>query len=218
MKKRTRGGGRPPSAAWTRFKRRPNKEGIIEIHCDRCDEPYADGTPPKRLLRHLLVCSKVDESDKAFARSDLSRLSGRAAAANRRASAAPGPEGATPDSGGDLGTSKEYKEVLDEAVADFYFGCNVALTIANHRLWRNLLRKLRPSYRPPGYDMLRYTLLPRKAADATVGANTIIKAAHFVSVSIDGGSNIKRERVLHVIVCTPAPVFWSRIVHRGVHC
>lgn len=51
------------------------------------------------------------------------------------------------------------KNILDIAVAKFFFGCNIPFAVCESDHFRYLLKKLRPSYEPPCRSTLSGTLL-----------------------------------------------------------
>ena len=199
-------GGRPKSSIWSCVVREKNKDGVEIIRCRWCPAEYCGTTSAYRLVDHVAQCSKAPEDAMDFARGlQASRGTkpgcGKGAALRLQ----------FPAWGLEAFTNKEKQKELSECEAELFFANNMALAIADDFFYRKYMKALRPTFNPPCTQTLRHTWLLRKAAEAESARVELVRNAPVVCLSVDGWTSIRKQQVLHFVVCMPEPVLWKSV-------
>jgi hypothetical protein len=157
------------------------------------------------MATHLLSCPKASVEAKKFAQKYVDDRE------TESTNSGPPPLKQTRVTGFYDTTPDELKNEIDNAVADFFFANGISFRVADDFYFRRLVDMLRPSYTPPCSSRLRTTLLSAAAEKAEEHTVQKIREAQYVSVLCDGWSNVRRERVINIVVCTPRPYIWSTV-------
>ena len=92
-------------------------------------------------------------------------------------------------------TSPLEKEELDRHVAKFFISTNTPFNRVEHPQFKELISKLRPSYKPPGRKLLGGVLLDKVHNECMEVANVTLDK-QVVTLSLDGWSNIHNEPIV----------------------
>lgn len=96
-------------------------------------------------------------------------------------------------------TTKSQQKSLDNAVAKFYYGCNIAFNIAEHELWKDMIEALRPGYSPPSRKQLANDKLDEVYNEVREKIKTDISGKQ-VTLMQDGWSDIHNSPVIATAV------------------
>eukprot|EP00966_Prymnesium_polylepis_P149125 3445494-Prymnesium_polylepis.1 len=102
----------------------------------------------------------------------------------------------------------------DEAIAEFFYGCNISPSVAGHPLFKGLVATLKTapaSYKPPdqnrlGGDLLDSTVARLKAEEAPVRAVTLKDGG---TVASDGWDDVAKNHLINFLVGTSKGFFFD---------
>ena len=92
-------------------------------------------------------------------------------------------------------TSQSNKEELDDTIAEFVYGCNLPFTIVEHDLFKTMIRKLRPGYKPPTREALRTKHLDSVHCKLQAHMKTKLNNK-IVTMQQDGWSTVQNDPVI----------------------
>lgn len=209
-------GGRPKSGVWIHYDTLviEGKTFHMCVHCET--KKFAEKTPVGRLVAHVIVCpqSTPEEVDHAL---KLQHASEQRAGRRHDSevvlfSESDGGSQSQPTLEATVGTTlPEKKTEIDERIAAFWFANGLPFSLADDVFWRKLVTCLRPSYTPPCAQTLRSTFLKLFASRASEATVSAISEAEVVCLTIDGWKNVRSDRILNVVVCSPTPILWTSL-------
>lgn len=103
----------------------------------------------------------------------------------------------------------QTKEKATRSLAKFFFKNALAFNIIKDPHFIEFCKTLRPSYVVPTVHQLKNPLLDQEYEDVTKARDEAIKEANGVTIVIDGWSNIRKDDIINIILCTPKPYFYS---------
>ena len=103
-------------------------------------------------------------------------------------------------------TSKEDKNDLDKKVASYFYATNTPFLHVEHKTFKDLCSRLRPSYTPPNRFQIGGKLLDEVHTDCGEKAKSYLKD-NFVTLNLDGWSNIHNEPIICVSATTKGNTF-----------
>ena len=203
-------GGRPKCTIWDLFIVVEELGKKQSITCKRCKVTFAGSTSAFRLVDHIAGCEAASKEDRAFAKGlqrarDSPKTSTKIGHGKAGVSDIPG-------WGQEAVTTPAKSRTLRDAEANFFYANNIALLVADDHYFRVLMQEARSTFRPACSHTLRGNMLIRKAAEADVARLDLVRSCPVVSLSCDGWTNVRKEQIIHMVVCTPAPILWKSIV------
>ena len=109
-------------------------------------------------------------------------------------------------------TDASTRDKLDRTVAEFFYGCNVPFSVADHPLFIQMVDRLRPGYRSPDRKKLAGPLLDSVHQDMKKAMKAKLQDVESVTLVQDGWSNIHNEPVVAHTICTPGNSFFLNAV------
>ena len=109
-------------------------------------------------------------------------------------------------------TDAGTREKLDRTVAEFFYGCSVPFSVADHPLFIQMVDRLRPGYRAPDRKRLAGPLLDSVYLDMKETVKTKLHNVESVTLVQDGWSNIHNEPVVAHSICSPGYSFFLNAV------
>lgn len=100
-----------------------------------------------------------------------------------------------------------FQESLNQSLAKAIFVSGAPLSMVDHPLWVEFLKKLRPSFKPPSRYRLTSTYLKAQYAEMQNEVTSQINEAKHLHLQCDGWSNIRNESIVNFIVSKPEPLF-----------
>ena len=98
-----------------------------------------------------------------------------------------------------------------DKIASFFFKNSLAFNIIKDPYLMKFCHTLRPSFVLPSLYQLKTTYLDREYEDKQKSMDEAIEEAIGVTIVIDGWSNVRRDDIVNIILCTPKPYFHSSI-------
>jgi len=183
-------------------------DGSAVLSCKfRCGNPNIGATSgPLRMAKHILDCPAAPAEAKDIAMEYM--IQHPPSSSEGGGSEAPPKKMCRIDEYY-APTSVDLHGDLNSSFCDFIVENNISFRAADSRTWKKLSKMMRPTYRPACARTLRTTILKTRAEEAFNNTIQAVRKAELVSVSIDGWTNIRRERILNVVVLTPQPYLWS---------
>jgi hypothetical protein len=83
------------------------------------------------------------------------------------------------------------------------YATGVPFVFADHPKVRELLHKLKPSWKPPSAKVLAGSMLAKKSTSLRNTVNDFVKESNYVSLVSDGWSNLRREHMVNYVTVTP---------------
>lgn len=91
-------------------------------------------------------------------------------------------------------TTENEKMKIDVAIAKFFYGCNIAFSVAENELFKSMIKMLRPGYKPPTRKSLANDLLT-KVHDKMEEEMKKTIATKNATLVIDSWSNIHNDPI-----------------------
>ena len=106
-------------------------------------------------------------------------------------------------------------EQLQLLYAETVYKKNVSFNAMTGDDWIKFFKRIRPKFIVPSRDQLANELLD-KTYDRVkdISQKTIVKS-DYVSLVIDGWTNIRRDAVINIVLMTPTPIFYESIDTQG---
>lgn len=109
------------------------------------------------------------------------------------------------------------REILNKLFSRALFSSNIALSaISDNTHWINFFKRIRPYFQVPSRKLLGGPLLDEEYTEVKKMCDEKIDDSNYLSIQIDGWSNIRNEAILNFIICTPSPVFYKTLATRSV--
>lgn len=93
-----------------------------------------------------------------------------------------------------LKTTENEKMKIDVAIAKFFYGCNIAFSVAENELFKKMIKMLRPGYKPPTRKSLANDLLSKVHEKMEEEMKETI-ASKNATLVIDSWSNIHNDPI-----------------------
>ena len=103
----------------------------------------------------------------------------------------------------------QTQEKAWKSSAKFFFKNALPFNIIKDEHLMQLCKTLRPSFVLPSPHQLRTSLLNQEYEDVTRTREEAIEQAVGVTIVIDGWSNVRKDDIVNIILCTPKPFFYS---------
>lgn len=108
------------------------------------------------------------------------------------------------------------REMLNKLFARAVFSSNIALsTIPENKHWITFLKRMRPYFQVPSRKLLAGPLLEAEYEDVKKTCVQKIEGSKFLSLQVDGWSNIRKEAIMNFLICSPNPVFYKTVATRN---
>ena len=206
--------GRPQSPVWKEFEAVGSQQDK-KMRCTHCMALVS--RRPARMAKHFETCPRrpgpsrpkkakisAAESGESSDPDDVTEVPHEAVK----------PRKAAPESGKSMPmrqqkmttwtvrTTGAEKENIDNAVAEFFYGCNIPFSVVEHPLFTTLIAKLRPGYQAPNRKMLAGSMLDRCNDGLKEAIKDELKDVDKATLVQDGWSNIHNEPVVAHSICS----------------
>lgn len=104
---------------------------------------------------------------------------------------------------------KQTQENANQNLAKFFFKNAMAFKLISDPYLMKFCKILRPSFNLPSVHQLKTTHLTREFEEAKRSMDQAIEESVGVTIVIDGWSNVRRDDIVNIILCTPKPFFYS---------
>lgn len=81
--------------------------------------------------------------------------------------------------------------------------------------WNKFFKQLRPSFNPPSRKSLSGNLLDESFENNNKKAQVYLEKSDYISLIIDGWTNVRRDAIINIVAMTPKPVFLKSIDTEG---
>ncbi|KAI1286303.1 Zinc finger BED domain-containing protein 4 [Halotydeus destructor] len=107
--------------------------------------------------------------------------------------------------------SKSTAGEVDNKFLQFVVGANLSFNQALHPLAIEFYKALNKNFEPPTRRSLASPLLQQLREKCDIELAAAIEAAEMVSIIVDGWTNIRGDKLLHIMIRTPEPYVYQSI-------
>lgn len=106
-------------------------------------------------------------------------------------------------------------EVLRNKYADAVYGTAVSFNAISNPMWKEVYNRLRPKFEVPTREELSKDLLKESYERVSKLAVAYVEKSDYISIVIDGWSNVRKDAIINVVAMTPEPIFLEPIDTKG---
>ena len=107
--------------------------------------------------------------------------------------------------------SNELQLIFAEAV----YGTGQSFNVVTNDLWKKFFKRLRPKFVMPTRKALANELLDSIHDKVSKMTNAFMDKSDYISLVVDGWTNVRKDAIINIIAMTPSPVFLKSIDTKG---
>lgn len=111
-------------------------------------------------------------------------------------------------------TEQEQKE-LQEMFSDCVYATGQSFNVMTCDIWKKFFTRLRPKFKVPDRKKISNQLLDKSYDKVSKLTDDHINQSDYVSLVIDGATNVNRDSIINIVAMTPSPVFLESIDTKG---
>ena len=99
--------------------------------------------------------------------------------------------------------------------AECVYANGLSFNSMSNQKWVRFFKRLRPNFKVPSREQLSNELLKKSYDRVSKLAVAYVEKSEFISIVIDGWSNVRKNAIINVVAMTPEPVFLESIDTKG---
>ena len=111
--------------------------------------------------------------------------------------------------------SNEENEELKSMFAECVYQTAQSFNASTHECWIKFFAKLRPKFEVPTKHELSNRLLDKSFEKVSSLTEDYICKADYISIVIDGWTNVRKDSIINIIAMTLSPIFLKSIDTKG---
>lgn len=111
---------------------------------------------------------------------------------------------------------EKEQDTLQLMFAECVYASGISFNAITNKRWLDFFHRLRPQFEVPTSHQLSNDLLDKVHKRVESMANVYLENSQFISLVVDGWTNVRDDAIINIVALTPSPVFMKSIDTKGV--
>ena len=111
--------------------------------------------------------------------------------------------------------NSDENEALQTIFAECVYANSLSFNAMTGKMWTKFFKRIRPKFQLPSRDQLSNHLLDKSFDRISKLAIAHVDQSEFVSIVLDGWTNVRKDAIINIVAMTPTPVFVKSVDTKG---